>query len=91
MASDGDLARQPAVPGVGSLLPALDDIAGAAVVIDPWVTDFEDELPMIGIPFLCPQGEYEHHPLKDVDHLGTQEFPRTVTRTIRKIFKEAEK
>jgi predicted ATPase/class 3 adenylate cyclase/DNA-binding CsgD family transcriptional regulator len=57
VASEGDLARHWAIPGLGSLMLALDDIAGAAAVIDPAVTDFEDELPMISIPFLCAHGE----------------------------------
>ena len=55
--SDGDLARHWAIPDLGALLLALGDVAGAARVIEPAVPDFENEVPMIRVPFLLVYGE----------------------------------
>ena len=41
----------------GALLLALGDVAGAARVIEPAVPDFENEVPMIRVPFLLVYGE----------------------------------
>jgi DNA-binding CsgD family transcriptional regulator len=57
LVSEGDLARHWAIPDLGSLMLAIDDIASAAAVIDPVVAEFEDELPMVSIPFLCAHAE----------------------------------
>jgi predicted ATPase/class 3 adenylate cyclase/DNA-binding CsgD family transcriptional regulator len=55
--SDGDVARHWAIPDLGGLLLALGDVAGAARVIEPAVPDFENEVPMILVPFLLVYGE----------------------------------
>ena len=55
--SDGDLARHWAIPDLGALLLALGDVGGAARVIEPAVPDFENEVPMIRVPFLLVYGE----------------------------------
>ncbi len=57
VAADGDLARQWATPDLGALLLALGDLAGAARVIEPVVADFENEVPVVSVPFLIVYGE----------------------------------
>jgi predicted ATPase/class 3 adenylate cyclase/DNA-binding CsgD family transcriptional regulator len=57
VAAEGDLARHNAVPDLGALMLALGDSAGAADVLEPAVEDFENEAPMLRIPFLLVHGD----------------------------------
>ena len=56
VASEGDTARHSAIPDLGSLMLDLGDVAGAAAVVEPWVADFEREVPLLRIPFLFVRG-----------------------------------
>ena len=56
VASEGDTARHAAIPDLGSLMLDLGDVAGAAAVVEPWVADFEREVPLLRIPFLFVRG-----------------------------------
>jgi predicted ATPase/class 3 adenylate cyclase/DNA-binding CsgD family transcriptional regulator len=57
VASEGDLARHTAIPDLGALMLALGDVARAARVLEPAVADFENEVPMLRVPFLLVHGE----------------------------------
>ena len=50
VASDGDLARHTAVPDLGALLLALGEVSAAARVLQPAVSDFQNEVPLMRIP-----------------------------------------
>ena len=50
VASDGDLARHTAVPDLGALLLALGEVSAAAGVLQPAVSDFQNEVPLMRIP-----------------------------------------
>ena len=57
VASDGDLARHTAVLDLGALLLALGEVSAAAGVIQPAVSDFQNEVPLMRIPFLVVHGQ----------------------------------
>jgi predicted ATPase/class 3 adenylate cyclase/DNA-binding CsgD family transcriptional regulator len=58
VAFEGDLARHFAIPDLAALLLALGDVSGASQVLEPAVSDFENELPLIRIPFLIAHSQW---------------------------------
>jgi predicted ATPase/class 3 adenylate cyclase/DNA-binding CsgD family transcriptional regulator len=52
VASEGDLAIHYAVPDLGGLFLALGDLESAAGVLEPALTEFRNEVPLIRVPFL---------------------------------------
>lgn len=57
VSSEGDLARHSAIPDLGALMLALGEVEGAAAVIEPAAVDFENEIPLMRIPFLFVHGD----------------------------------
>jgi predicted ATPase/DNA-binding CsgD family transcriptional regulator len=60
VASDGDQAIHFAIPGLADLLLALGETQLAAGILEPAVADFENEVPLIRIPFLLVCAEWRY-------------------------------
>jgi predicted ATPase/class 3 adenylate cyclase/DNA-binding CsgD family transcriptional regulator/tetratricopeptide (TPR) repeat protein len=56
-AADGDLAREMTIPALGALLLGVGDRTGASAILEPAAADFENEVPMMQIPFLSVYGD----------------------------------